>query len=182
MLFPLTECEQHPPSSIGHSYSNAYENSCIVQTGQSYCNSLLSGISTENITKLQRLQNSAARIIAKSRRKYRITPILNSLHWLLRVQERIEFKLLSLVYQCVHDMAPAYLSELLQLYVPSRTLRSSNQHQLTVPSWKSKSFGCRTFTFCAASHSNLLPLELRLAPSLPTFKAKLKTFLFRRYV
>jgi len=96
-------------------------------------------------------------------RKDHITPVVYSLHW-FRVKERIEFTLLSLVYQCVHDMAPAYLSELLQLYVPSRTLRSSNQHQLAVSSWKTKSFGCRTFTFCAASYWNSLPLEIRLAP------------------
>jgi len=47
-----------------------------------YCNSLLYGISDYNINRLQRIQNSAARILTNTRKYYHITPILQKLHWL----------------------------------------------------------------------------------------------------
>ena len=47
-----------------------------------YCKSVLYGTSAANLNKLQRVQNSAARIVTKSRRSDHATPILTYLHWL----------------------------------------------------------------------------------------------------
>jgi hypothetical protein len=47
-----------------------------------YCNSVLYRTSLANINKLQRVQNSAARIVTKSSRSDHITPVLAELHWL----------------------------------------------------------------------------------------------------
>jgi len=58
-----------------------------------YCNSLLYGIFDYNINRLQRIQNSAARIVTNTRKHDHITPILQKLHWLL-VRQRIYFKIL----------------------------------------------------------------------------------------
>ena len=54
-----------------------------------------------------------------------ISPILRSLHW-VPVSARIDFERLLLVFKVLNGLGPLYLSELLKLYIPSRTLRSSN--------------------------------------------------------
>jgi len=40
-----------------------------------------------------------------------ITPVLEDLHW-LPVSQRVVFKTALMVWNCVHDIAPAYLSDL----------------------------------------------------------------------
>ena len=48
-----------------------------------------------------------------------ITPVLRSLHW-LPVCERIDFKILQLVYKVLNGLGPKYISDLLLHYEPSR--------------------------------------------------------------
>ena len=43
------------------------------------------------------------------RQREHITPILFALHW-LPVRQRIQYKILALVYRCQNHQAPAYLS------------------------------------------------------------------------
>ena len=66
-----------------------------------YCNSLLGGISRTNILRLQRLQNRAARLIFCVNKFTSAPPLLRELHW-LPVQQRIEFKILLYVYNCIN--------------------------------------------------------------------------------
>ena len=58
-----------------------------------YCNSLLCGLSEQQLTKLQRLQNVAARILSGTKKRDHITPVLKALHW-LPVKYRIQYKVL----------------------------------------------------------------------------------------
>ncbi|KAK6187795.1 hypothetical protein SNE40_005741 [Patella caerulea] len=145
-----------------------------------YCNSLLTGISSELLQKLQKIQNSAARLVSKSPKCSSISPVLNSLHW-LRISERIEFKILIIVYQCLHGNAPSYLRELVNPYQSTRSLRSQSQHYITVSKWNLKKFGFKSFEVSAALKWNALPLALKTAPTFSIFKSKLKTFLFSKY-
>ena len=77
---------------------------------------------------------------------------------------------------------PAYLSELLHVYTPSRTLRSSSDtRMLEIQQYKRKTHGFRTFS-CFGPHIwNSLPQDLRHCSTLSSFKAKLKAFLFSQY-
>ena len=52
-----------------------------------------------------------------------ITPILHSLHW-LKITERIEYKLLSLIYKVLTTNQPPYLHNLISVQPPCNT-RSS---------------------------------------------------------
>ena len=50
---------------------------------------------------------------------------------------------------------------------------------LHVPSTRRKSFGDRAFLKAGPTLWNLVPCEIRLSPSLDSFKTNLKTFLYR---
>ncbi|KAF7656284.1 hypothetical protein LDENG_00044040, partial [Lucifuga dentata] len=59
-----------------------------------------------------------------------IPPILKALHW-LPVSFCIDFKILLLVFKALHGLAPRYVSEMLSIYEPVRSLRSSRTLFLT---------------------------------------------------
>ena len=79
---------------------------------------------TQVLTQIQRLQliqNSAARLVTRTKKYDSITSVLRNLHW-LPIQSRINFKVLLFAYQCFHKFGPSYLVELLTQYKPERTL------------------------------------------------------------
>ncbi|KAK6175738.1 hypothetical protein SNE40_014131 [Patella caerulea] len=94
---------------------------CLILSRLDYCNSVLSGIANEQTKRLQRIQNSAARLVSRTKVRDHISPVLSSLHW-LRINERIEFKLLCLTYQAVYKTAPVYLQELVNEHLPVKNL------------------------------------------------------------
>ena len=98
------------------------------------------GVPEAQLTGLQRVQNSAARPVTHKRKFEHVTPILRSLHW-LPIRARIQFKVLILVFKCLHGNAPAYLSELIKQYHPCRNLRSQSKNLLSEIHVKSKAFG-----------------------------------------
>ena len=75
-------------------------------------------------------------------------------------------------------LQPSYLAELLTLYKPRRSLRSSSdEHLLEIPLVKSK-LGSRSFSCAAPEIWNSLPQHIRKSNSLSYFKAHLKATLF----
>ena len=138
-----------------------------------YCNSLLYGIPKYLVCRLQRVQNTAARIVTLTRKYDSITPIMFKLHW-LPVHSRIIFKLLLLVYKALNGKAPSYISSLLSHRNCSRSLRSSGQELLTVPLAKLKTYGDRAFSIAAPRQWNNLFLSIRKSPPIAIFKRHLK--------
>src|SRR5271156_4079940 len=143
-----------------------------------YCNSLLHGISKSLSDKLQRVLNTAARIVTRTKITSHITPVLKFLHWLPVVQ-RCAFKTALLTFKVIHGLAPSYLCELISYRSTTRDLRSINNVLLDVP--KSTScIGSRAFIFSVPKLWNSLPQDVRTnCVSLSIFKTKLKTYLFR---
>jgi len=56
-----------------------------------YCNSLFYGITKGLMSRLQSVQNAAARLVSGARWYDHITPVLQELHW-LPVRRRVDFK------------------------------------------------------------------------------------------
>ena len=80
----------------------------LVSSKLDYCNSLYSGISQTNLNKLQRIQNSLARVITNTSKYQHITPTLKKLHW-LPIKQRIDYKICLLTYKTLTNQQPTYL-------------------------------------------------------------------------
>ena len=143
-----------------------------------YGNALLAGAAKEQISRLQKVQNSAAKMVLKKKRRDHAKPLLAALHW-LPVEQRIQYKLSTLAFRHFDGSLPPYLSERLTTYVPARLLRSSSDSLLCIPIPNLKTAGERAFNYQASKTWNSLPTELRQSKSLPSFKKNLKTHLFR---
>ena len=103
-------------------------------------------------------------------------PLRRALHW-LPVSFRIQFKISFLTFQVLSLKQPTYLSNLLSLAIPSRSLRTNKGRLLSVPRVKTKT-GSRAFSSCAPVLWNELPLSVRSAESASVFRKRLKTHLF----
>ena len=150
----------------------------LVTSRIDYCNSLLSGVTSKLLSKMQRVQNTAARLIYRRRVREHISPVLHQLHW-LPVKERIVYKILLLCYKALNGQAPSYLCELLQPYSSNRTnMRSNDKCLLAVPRSNYVRVGDRSFVVQAPRLWNSLPFHIKCASSLDIFKSHLKTYLF----
>ena len=147
----------------------------LVTSRLDYCNSLYNGITKANIQKLQRIQNSIARAITKTPKYDHIRPILKNLHW-LPVEQRITFKTGLLTYKALQTSQPQYLKSMLNHPKHSHSTRSANS-LLDVPRTNNE-IGKRAFSVAGPKVWNSLPLSVRTANSLSTFKSRLKTHLF----
>lgn len=141
------------------------------------CNSLIFGMSERDIAKIQRVQNIAARLVLRVPRHMHITPVLRELHW-LPVRQRLAYKILLLAFKCLNGTGPKFIADLVELYIPSRALRSASKRCMKQSMQSTKSYVARAFSFAAAKLWNHLPVTLRQSPSLNIFKSKLKTYLF----
>ena len=144
-----------------------------------YCNSLLYGLPSNLLAKLQRVQNAAARLIHRAPRFCHTTPLLVDLHW-LDIKSRIDFKIILLTFKAIHGQAPAYICELVNLKpYSSYGLRSNNRMLLSTPNFRTlPTLGDRAFAAAAPKLWNTIPLSIRQEQNLEHFKKKLKTYLF----
>jgi len=108
--------------------------SSLVSTHLDYVNSSLYSTSLKNINRLQRIQYSLARVVTcqHSHALPSSTALFKQLHW-LPVEWRVQFKLATMTFKALHTGFPPYLNDQLQCYQRTRSLRSSDSHQLVKP-------------------------------------------------
>ena len=155
--------------------------SALVLSRLDFCNSLLAGLTQLQTDKLQRVQNHAARVVTRKRMRDHVTPLLRDLHW-LPVRSRCHYKIATLAYRHFEKTLPKYLCDTLVTRNCPREVRSKSMKRLEPPKKpKLKSVGGRSFSLITPMVWNSLPADLKALPSLPIFKARLKTHLFTEY-
>ena len=106
-----------------------------------YANSLLMGLPVKTIKIMQNIQNLAAKVILGKQKSDSSKECLKALHW-LPIKYRINYKICTLVFKCLHAMAPTYFIKLIKIKQQRRQgLRSENRNNiLEVPKMKRKTF------------------------------------------
>ena len=146
--------------------------SSLILSKLDYCNSMYFGTHSDNLRKLQSVQNSAARLIFGCQVNDSLTVLFDKLHW-LPIRNRIIFKLCVNVHKCLYHIAPEELMSL--LYPADSFIRTAKLKFTFTPQ---SVFGFKAFSVCAPKAWNYLPYNLRCELDLSTFKKSLKTFLF----
>ena len=98
--------------------------------------------------------------------------VLVNLHW-LRVEARIIFKLLVLVYKCITNVAPVCIIELIDVKDATRRILAYKYFL--------SSYARKSFSYMAPKLWNNLPDNLRFSPTLDKFKSQLKYLLFNHF-
>ena len=133
---------------------------------------------SDRLAKLSRVQSYASKIILKKGRRQGLPfpDRLNVLHW-LSIEKRVTYKILLLVFKCLHQKAPPLLTTLISLNTSSRQSNSLSTRLF----YPTSSFGDRAFCYYAPQLWNALPAFMRQVELLSGFKSKLKTYLFSNY-
>ena len=149
-----------------------------------YCNAVLFGITKQQLTRVQSVLNAAARLLLRIPKFGHISAgIRDELHW-LPVEQRVLYKVIVLVWNCVTGTGPSYLRELCisKSNSSGRSLRSDDKYFLKETFSKNATKQKRAFSVVGPAIWNKLPLELRLLQlnhgSTALFKNNLKTHLF----
>ena len=139
-----------------------------------YSNAVLANLPDNAISKMQRVQNIASRIVLQDEQYPSTTKGLQKLHWLL-IKQWIKFKILILVYKCLYEQAPSYLCNLLTVNPISDWSVHSNSKfkQLIVPFTKRRIFADRSFSVVGPKYWNELPNELHVLPNLESVQRTL---------
>ena len=114
-----------------------------------YCSPVWSNTSKKNISKLQKVQNFACRIITGKRKFNHITPVLRGLRW-LPVTSFLKYTLGVLAFKCVKGLAPSYLCHRLKTRACVHDRNTRYKNNLNTPAYKSGSMQ-RTFLYRAMS-------------------------------
>jgi len=101
---------------------------------------------------------------------------LIKLHW-VPVKQRVLYKQALIPFNVSRHNNSSYLCDILTIHNPSRNLRSSSHHLLSVGYMRMVS-SARCYKHSAATNWNDLPYDIRDCSSVSVFKRKLKSYLF----
>lgn len=150
-----------------------------------YCNSVYAGLNQSLIDKLQSVQNAGARFVGgifgrSWRQSGSMLDLLSSLHY-LPVSYRTLYKICLLCFKCIHNMAPKYLKDLINISEPSAQYclrRNCDRFLLVTPHKPRYQKMENAFNYAAPTTWNNLPYRIRSIQELSKFKVALKTYFY----
>ena len=108
-----------------------------------------------------------------------MSPLFSTIFIGSPIKDRIVFKILLLTYKALHQAGPVYIKDLFAIYNPTPSLRwASDPLTLVIPRTNLVNYGDKAFSVKAAVEWNKLPLAIRSASPVNSFKSQLKTKLF----
>ena len=145
----------------------------IVQPHFSYCCSVWGCCGATKLKTLHKLQNRAARIVTSSPFDTSAAPLLQLICW-PSIEKLINRETCTKVYKSLNELAPENLRKIFYKLsdVHTRVLRDTKCN-LAVPKMRT-AYGQKSFAFRGAKAWNKLDSEMKLAPSIKSFKTKLK--------
>ena len=130
-----------------------------------------------HLNKLQRIQNSLARVITNTSKYQHITPTLKKLHW-LPIKQRIDYKICLLTYKTLTNQQPTYLYN--SLHFRHILFLHDLLIHLFFPFHMSDHHLAKGFSLSSVHDSEIHSLLIsRNSSSLPIFRSRLKTHLFK---
>ena len=132
-----------------------------------YCNSLLYGVAATNLSKLQRVQNAAVRLVCSLPRHEHVTSSFIRLHW-LPIKFRINFKIAMLYFKCIHGQARSYLKSMIAIKKTS----TYNRRSSPVSSWKTIPETIEKNAWRSSSLFQCIRQDLEQSPAIITVTAK----------
>ena len=152
----------------------------LVLSKLDYCNAVLAACTQTEIQRLQVVMNDCVRFVFSLRRNVHITEYRKRLH-LLPVKHRIVHKLCTLAHKIVNGIAPSYLCEMYQCYMPTAnmTLRYGVGRDNLMLQFVGGELPNKCVFLKLMNTWNTLPVSLRSVNPADKFKKQLKTHLFR---
>ena len=152
----------------------------LVMSKIDYCNSTLLGTANYNLVKLQWVQNMLCRIVTATRKYDKISDQMIGLHW-LKLEYQIIFKIATLMFRCVNNTGPSYLTDLISTGC-RRNLNLCLQAQGLLPTARARTTQVHKQSFPLGGPWiwNSLPDHIRRTETIDKFKTTLKTYLFQK--
>ena len=157
-----------PQNTLSKMYSG------IVEPHFRFCCSVWGCCGVTKLQTLQKLQNRAARIVTKSNFDTPSIGLIQSLKW-PTVSDIIRGETATTVYKSLNGLVPEYLSSLFKKR-STRNVRElrNTETDLSIPLRKTNN-GQRAISFRGPKLWNSLELDVKQAPSLATFKRRIKS-------
>ena len=152
-------------------FSNVVQ-ACVLSSIQ-YGDIVYGNASKTALHKAQLIQNFAAKVVTGMRKFDHVTPALNLLQW-KRLEEQRKTHRLCLLFKCLINQAPQYLSEMFHTNSQIHEYNTRQQHHLHVPMSTTASHH-RTSLYQATADFNKLPSRVKQSKTLYQFKQNLKS-------
>jgi hypothetical protein len=140
-----------------------------------YCSTVWGN--SPHVEKVFLSQKRVARTVLDIKGKARTEPenrthiLLSKLKW-MTIMDRISYRQVTMVYKCLIDLAPQYMTNMFTYVSSGQNTRQSTRKDLVVPPGKHKAIFEQTFRYSSVDLWNTLKPELRDSCSLSSFKTR----------